>query len=128
MKGMRSIWQQIVIYTLIGIYAFALLKPILPVLNDVIAHTFFKMEHLATVHYENGKYHVHVELQKVADKTENKNPADLSVFFDFLSFHVKNETIGVPFCYYTDLSKKPLPFVNFPVVTCPAPPCPPPET
>ncbi len=36
----------------------------LPVVCDALAHTFWKMQHIATVHYENGKYHLHVELQQ----------------------------------------------------------------
>jgi hypothetical protein len=52
------------------------LKPVTAVVQDIIAHTFFKMQHLATIHYENGKYHVHTELEKIAtdegELTKNK--------------------------------------------------------
>ncbi len=52
-------------------YAALLLRPLLPVLQDVMAHTFWKNEHIATVHYENGKYHVHVELSDAEEKSSN---------------------------------------------------------
>ncbi|MGZ4033872.1 MAG: hypothetical protein ACXVP4_03330 [Bacteroidia bacterium] len=63
--------KKFVVYTFLYIYAFGLIKPIMPIVNDVIAHTFYKMEHLATVHFENGKYHVHAELATEAGKQNN---------------------------------------------------------
>src|ERR1700757_3886714 len=63
--------KKIVVYTFLYVYAFGLIKPIMPIINDVIAHTFYKMEHLATVHFENGKYHVHAELASEAGKQNN---------------------------------------------------------
>jgi hypothetical protein len=44
-------------------YAMALIRPITPVIGDVIAHTFWRAQHMATVHFENGQYHVHYALQ-----------------------------------------------------------------
>lgn len=49
------------------IYSFALIKPLTPLVKDAVAHTFYKMQHLATVHYENGKHHLHVELAEASD-------------------------------------------------------------
>ena len=37
---------------------------------DVFEHTFFKMQHMATVHFENGHYHLHAELETI-NKEEN---------------------------------------------------------
>lgn len=37
-------------------------KPLLPYVRDGIAHIFFYAQHMATVHYENGKLHVHKEV------------------------------------------------------------------
>jgi hypothetical protein len=45
-----NIKQQVTLYLLLAVYAFALVRPILPVVTDVVAHTFFKMQHMATVH------------------------------------------------------------------------------
>lgn len=47
-------------------------KPAFPYLKDVIAHALFLQQHMATVHFENGKYHVHAEVTENA-KEENKN-------------------------------------------------------
>ncbi|HAO47748.1 MAG TPA: hypothetical protein PLZ45_16265, partial [Ferruginibacter sp.] len=46
-----------------------ILRPLSPYITDGIAHIFYYTQHMATVHYENGKFHVHKE---VADD-EKKN-------------------------------------------------------
>ena len=49
-------------------------KPVFPYLNDVIAHVLFYQQHMATVHFENGKYHLHKEVVKnVKEENSNKN-------------------------------------------------------
>jgi hypothetical protein len=52
-------------------YAAFLLQPLVPVFKDAVAHMFWYSEHIATVHYENGSYHVHVELKTIEEKTQN---------------------------------------------------------
>ncbi|ASS47948.1 MAG: hypothetical protein A3D31_01355 [Candidatus Fluviicola riflensis] len=48
------------------------LKPILPFAGDFIAHAFNEFDHVATVHFENGEYHVHAEVVKDA-KSKNSD-------------------------------------------------------
>ncbi len=48
-------------------------KPALPVVKDIVAHLFWKMEHLATVHHHYGKNHVHNEIKDVAAHDEKQN-------------------------------------------------------
>ncbi|PBQ30428.1 hypothetical protein CNR22_01155 [Sphingobacteriaceae bacterium] len=64
--------KKLFIYLALSVYAFAQLKPLAVVVEDVLAHTFWKVQHMATVHYENGHYHVHTELKDIAEK-ENKS-------------------------------------------------------
>lgn len=45
-----------------------MLKPVLPYVSDLVNHVFFYTQHMATVHYENGKYHVHKEIVDNAKK------------------------------------------------------------
>jgi hypothetical protein len=59
------------IYLLLLVYAAAQLKPLTAVINDVLAHTFWKVEHMATIHYENGHYHLHNELKTIAEDDKN---------------------------------------------------------
>jgi len=51
------------------------LRPLLPVLQDVVAHTFFKMQHMATIHFENGNYHLHTDLKTINDDEKATNKA-----------------------------------------------------
>jgi hypothetical protein len=83
-----------VIYTFFYVYCFGLIKPVMPIVNDVLAHTFYKMQHLASVHLENGKYHVHSELAAEADKQNNSAKGNRSVCFDEkLANHLLGKTI-----------------------------------
>jgi len=79
--------KKIVILTLICIYSFAMVKTILPIANDFIAHTFYKMQHLATVHYENGKYYLHSELLANEHNSPAKNSSTVIVD-ESLAFHI----------------------------------------
>ena len=56
------------IYIILFIYCFVQLRPLTAVLQDAFAHTFFKMQHMATVHYENGHYHLHNEVKTIAEQ------------------------------------------------------------
>lgn len=62
-----------VAYYLLLIYLVAICQPIIPWVQDVVAHTFFESEHIATVHHQNGKHHVDYELRKLASKTSSNS-------------------------------------------------------
>lgn len=63
-------------------YAVVLIRPAIPCISDFIAHTCWEAEHLATVHFENGKYHVHLEMQKTEKEVPVKSePANQSETF-----------------------------------------------
>ena len=71
--------KRLSIYLLLFVYAAAQLKPLTAVVNDVLAHTFWKVQHMATVHYENGHYHLHNELKTISEEdkssTQEKAPS-----------------------------------------------------
>lgn len=60
--------KKALLYLLLFSYSSIVLKPILPAVTDSFAHIFWYSEHLATVHYEHGKYHVHLENINAARK------------------------------------------------------------
>jgi len=73
-------------------YSFALLKPVFPIANDIIAHTFYKMQHMTTVHYENGAYHLHAELIDESNRQQNKSKETTPSFmFETLANHLYNK-------------------------------------
>ncbi len=51
-----------VAYYLLLLYLTVICKPIVPMVQDIVAHTFFEHEHLAMVHHHGGKNHVDIEL------------------------------------------------------------------
>ena len=64
------------LYLLLFSYSMVMLKPILPFMTDTVAHIFWYSEHMATVHYEKGKYHMHFESLDAAKKSgTEKSPA-----------------------------------------------------
>ena len=95
---------------MLGIYVFGLIKPITPIIKDVIAHAFFKTSHEASIHYENGKYHMHIELQQEAQKTDSERASTVSEN-DFLLTHIKTEAVTFSF-YNQTISEINSPYLN----------------
>ena len=58
------------LYILLLSYTMVMLKPVTPYISDLVAHVFYYSKHMATVHYENGKLHVHKEIVDNAKKNE----------------------------------------------------------
>jgi hypothetical protein len=61
--------KKVLSYMLLVVYTTLLVKPVLPFIIDTASHIFNYSEHKATVHSENGKYHVHYELQQNEKKS-----------------------------------------------------------
>lgn len=67
-----------------------MLKPVSPYISDTIAHVFYYAQHMATVHYENGKLHVHKEViaqakEEAAAKDQSIERKDTSIADHILS-------------------------------------------
>src|SRR5687767_11256212 len=80
-----------VAHYLLLIYLTALCKPFLPVVNDFLAHTFWKAEHITIVHHENGKDHLHYELKKVSDENNKDSNSPAPKFPESVSVHVVSQ-------------------------------------
>lgn len=65
---MKKLFLHIVVIS----YAALLFKPVIPYVNDFVGHVFFYAKHLATVHEENGRFHVHLEAAKNTSEENNK--------------------------------------------------------
>lgn len=63
---------------LISYAAVILFKPVLPYVNDFLGHVLFYTKHMATVHYEHGKYHVHFEAAKDVNEESSNTPGSTS--------------------------------------------------
>ena len=116
-----------IVYTFLCIYSFALLKPVMPIVNDVIAHTFYKMQHLATVHFENGKYHVHTELTNDADQQKGDQKETSSGIYETLANHM-NSSGAFEFNIYSTIRSTTILYkTQHPVAVFIENPTPPPE-
>ncbi len=60
-------------YLVLVSYLAGLIKPSLPIILNVIAHTFQELEHTSTVHKHNGENHVHQEIAAIEKEDTNKN-------------------------------------------------------
>ena len=66
--------KKLLLYIVFVSYAIVMVKPALPYMSDFIGHIIFYKQHMATVHFENGKYHVHKEVVKdIKEENSNKN-------------------------------------------------------
>jgi hypothetical protein len=95
------------IYILLLFYIAVQLKPLTAIMQDVLAHTFFKMSHIATVHYENGKYHLHTQLENInnedggiakekAPSSEKSNENTPNQIVHELNFDLASDSILIP--------------------------------
>lgn len=64
--------KRIALYIILLSYTAVILKPVTPYITDAVAHIFYYTEHMATVHYEDGNFHVHIEVMDNAKKTESQ--------------------------------------------------------
>ncbi len=66
--------KKLLLHIILFSYAIVMFKPVFPYVGDFIGHVLFYKKHMATVHYENGKYHVHAEVAKnTQEDNSNKN-------------------------------------------------------
>lgn len=82
-------------------------KPVLPVVQDALAHVLWKAEHIATVHHHHGDHHAEEEIAKAAHEEEsNKFPGTsktsepvsihivLQSFYSLASFSIVSKMFG----------------------------------
>ncbi len=66
--------KKLLLHIILVSYAIVMFKPVFPYVEDFIGHIMFYKQHMATVHFENGKYHVHAEVVKnVKENDSNKS-------------------------------------------------------
>lgn len=92
------------LYLFLFSYSIVVCKPVMPSIADTIAHIFWYSEHIAKVHYENGKYHVHLEYQQAAKdhspEKESSLPKSESLTEHLLSF--ADYSFNTPSCSSPD--------------------------
>ncbi|MBC7827162.1 MAG: hypothetical protein H7122_05415 [Chitinophagaceae bacterium] len=66
----------------------AICKPVLPIVKDALAHAFWKVEHLSTVHHHAGNLHVHTEINELAEDSDKDKNAQTFKTTDSVSIHI----------------------------------------
>ena len=80
-------------YYFLVLYTLAVCKPILPFVQDELAHIFWKAKHLATVHHHHGDHHAEKEVAKAAHHEHpDKHPATTKTS-EPVSVHIVVETL-----------------------------------
>lgn len=90
--------KRIALYIILFSYSMVMLKPVSPYITDTFEHIFNYTQHMATIHYENGKYHVHKELvdneKKAASQKEIPPAKKENTANDHISFQQK-ESVNI---------------------------------
>ena len=58
---------------------FAICKPILPLVQDVLAHSFWESKHLATVHHHHGDHHAEEEIAEAEHDEHDEQPVTTKI-------------------------------------------------
>ena len=84
-------------FFLLILYMFAMCKPVLPLLQDEIAHIFWKAQHVATVHHHHGDHHAEEEIAEAAHDEESRNIPSTSKISKPVSIHlIKHCIFSIP--------------------------------
>ncbi|MBA3827472.1 MAG: hypothetical protein H0X33_00900 [Taibaiella sp.] len=100
-------------YLILFSYTITMLKPVMPLIADAVAHTFWESKHILTVHEVHGKFHVHQELvqashQSEKGKTSSSYKLEIAEYFEVTALITfkgfKHALLGNIFpsysCYY----------------------------
>jgi hypothetical protein len=91
--------KKLILHIVLLSYTVVMLKPVLPYVSDLVNHVLFYKKHMATVHYENGKYHVHKEIvdntKKEASQKEIPAAKKENTATDHISFQQKETTTAL---------------------------------
>ncbi|MGL4597470.1 MAG: hypothetical protein ACRCYO_08085 [Bacteroidia bacterium] len=81
---------QLVFRLLLAVYVLSIFKPLGPLVEDTLAHCFWEMQHIVTVHEERGHFHMHIEMAEETfdgqQQEKNQTKSVKSVFADAHTF------------------------------------------
>ena len=116
--------RKVLLYLLLFSYITIICKPVLPALSDAVAHIFWYSEHMATVHYEHGKYHVHYEYQQAVKNEYPGKDTSLPKSSDIVSEHLAGDSAYQADCLpaVIDYFSRPLQGLFFNILDSDVPP------
>jgi hypothetical protein len=75
-------------YCFLFLYTLAMCKPILPFVQDELAHIFWKAKHLATVHHHHGDHHAEEEVAEAEHEENTDNQPATTKILELESVHI----------------------------------------
>ena len=82
-------------YYLLLLYTLALCKPVLPRIQDVLAHTLSEAQHISAIHQHQGANHAEGEIAEAAQQQSDSSKASVKNS-EPVSFHIFVQT---PYSY-----------------------------
>ena len=79
------------IYVILFFYTAIQLKPLTAVIQDILAHTFWEMHHIATTHHQHGHDHLQDELHDISEDHHNSSSEKIPTsqkFNEEMSIHL----------------------------------------
>ncbi len=125
MTQQETYLKRATVLLLLFIYAVGVIKPIMPLVKDVLAHSFFKASQVATVHYEKGKYHIHLELIEAKEQNNSQEAPAVSES-GCIASHIKTEEMNVH-CVLQYMMEINTPYENHSIALFQTPPFLPPK-
>ncbi|SFD59747.1 hypothetical protein SAMN05518672_102549 [Chitinophaga sp. CF118] len=89
-------------YVVLFSYTFFIFSPLVPLISDIAAHTFWEKEHLLTEHKLHGKNHVGQEISK-SEKNTSSNSVKSGVE-DYSHIQVVNVVLSFSIDHSSDQS------------------------
>ncbi len=80
--------REILAYFLLFIYLVATCKPVLPIASDMLAHAFWKSNHIESVHHQHGSHHVQSEIAHAQDNDHNSQNNTNLKFSEPVALHL----------------------------------------
>ncbi len=84
--------KKLLTYLVLYAYVVSLVKPVVPIISDLIAHTFYQLEHISVVHQHNGVYHVDKELEEASKDFPETNATNFKFDKD-ITAHVGSNLV-----------------------------------
>lgn len=79
-------------YYLLLLYTLALCKPVLPLIQDQLAHTFREAQHISTIHQHYGAHHAESAIAEAAQEQSNSSSASIKTS-EPVSIHIAVQTL-----------------------------------
>ncbi len=76
------------VYFVLLVYLTATFKPILPVATDLLAHAFWKANHIESIHHQHGSHHLQSEITQAERQNDTNQNNSALKFSEPVALHL----------------------------------------